>query len=355
MPQDRSVLLVSDRPDRADRLARGIAVLMPCRIIAAGAALPASRPLAWVIDVNLDKVADAPWFEDLCGHIRPETPCVYLSRDAGSRDGAAIARLGTPIVVPARLHTNGIVSTLKGAIERAEARAAQTPVERKLGTATGLVGNLFAAAAMGAAPNPKEADTGTQIVLDAISDIGIRAWLDLVWRHDITVYQHSLSVAGYAAAFAAELGFSRADRHRLAKAALLHDVGKARIPHAILNKPGALTPDETETMRTHAAIGADLLAATGRFEKDVLDVARSHHERLDGSGYPDSLSGAEISDLVRLVAICDVHSALTERRVYRAPMPGAQARAILEGMAGQLDADLLRAYRPIVIAADAIS
>ena len=355
MPQDRSVLLVSDRPDRAERLARGVAVLMPCRILAPGAALPAARPLAWVVDLNLDRVAPTPWFDDLCGRIRPGTPCIYLSRDAASRDHAAIRTLGTPIVVPARLHANGVVATLKSAIERAERLAAQHPVERRLGTATGLVGNLFAAAAMGAAPNPVEAETGTQIVLDAISDIGIRAWLDLVWRHDITVYQHSLSVAGFAAAFAAELGFSRADRHRLAKAALLHDVGKARIPHAILNKPGPLTSDEMETMRGHAAIGADLLAATGRFEREVLDVARSHHERIDGSGYPDGLAGDEISDLVRLVAICDVHSALTERRVYRAPLSSTQAHAIMEGMAGQLDHDLLRAYRPVIQSADPVS
>ena len=74
----------------------------------------------------------------------------------------------------------------------------------------------------------------------------IRAWLDLVWRHDILVYQHSLSVAGFAAAFAAELGFSHGDRRRLARAALVHDVGKALIPLEILNKPGPLTPEEME-------------------------------------------------------------------------------------------------------------
>lgn len=345
---DHPVVLVSDRPERADRLARGIGLIMPCIRVAPKAALPNERVLAWVIDLDLDKLGDTRWFETLCGRIEPDTACVVLARESGARDAALAARLGSPTIVPAKLQANGIVSTLMKAIERARARALQSPAEAKIGTATGLVNNIFTAAALGQPLSPVAADEGTEIVLGAVADIGIRAWLDLLWRHDITVYQHSLSVAGFAAAFASELGFSRADRHRLAKAALLHDVGKSRIPLSILNKPGPLTPDETETMRTHATIGAELLSASGRFESEVIDVARSHHERLDGSGYPDGLDGNAISDLVRLVAICDVHSALTERRVYRAPIPTAQARAIMEGMAGQLDADLLRAYRPVI-------
>ncbi len=352
---DRPVVLVSDRPERADRLARGIGLVLPCRLFAPRGALPVVEPLAWVFDFDLDKVSNTPWFDSLCARIEPDKACVFLSRESGVRDPADFARLGNPTVVSARLNANGVVTMLVKAIDRARLLAARNPVERNLGAATGIVSNLFTAAALGQDPSPLDADEGTEIVLHAVADIGIRAWLDLLWRHDITVYEHSLSVAGFAAAFATELGFTRGDRHRLAKAALLHDVGKSRIPLAILNKPGPLTPDETETMRSHSGIGANLLAATGRFEDEVIDVARSHHERLDGSGYPDGLTGDAISDLTRLVAICDVHSALTERRVYRAPIPPAQARAIMEGMSGQLDPDLLRAYRPVLALCEAAS
>ena len=81
---------------------------------------------------------------------------------------------------------------------------------------------------------------------------------------------------------------------------------------------------------------------------EILDVVRYHHERLDGSGYPEGLTGPRIGDLVRLVAICDVHSALTERRVYRPALSAGEALAIMESQAGQLDADLLRVYRPVI-------
>ena len=161
-------------------------------------------------------------------------------------------------------------------------------------------------------------------------------------------------MAGFAAAFAAELGFAQGDRQRLVRGALLHDVGKALIPSAILNKPGPLTPEEMWVMRRHADLGADLLAKDDRFEPEIVDVVRYHHERLDGSGYPEGLKGEQIADLVRLVAICDVHSALTERRVYRPALEAGEAQAIMEAQAGQLDPDLLRAYRPIIARAGAV-
>ncbi|CAO4147041.1 HD-GYP domain-containing protein [Methylorubrum extorquens] len=356
------VVLVSDRRERAERLARGIALVLPCRVVEPGAALPADRPIAFVVDLATDLAADrgSAWIMWLAERIRESgLPCLYLARGNAVQDTAAVRLLGTPTVIDPR-QSAGIVPTLIRLVAEGKARGGSSDKARKPGgvspelrveRATTLVTRLFDKAATGRPPSPEEAEEGTRIVLDTVSEVGIRTWLDLVWRHDIQVYQHSLSVAGFAAAFAAELGFSRGDRQRLAKAALLHDVGKARIPHAVLNKPGPLTPDEMRVMRTHAALGADLLAQEAAFEPEILDVVRYHHERLDGSGYPEGLKGARISDLVRLVAICDVHSALTERRVYRPPLPAAEAAAIMQAQAGQLDPDLLRVYRPIIFRA----
>ncbi|QIJ81442.1 HD domain-containing protein [Methylobacterium sp. NI91] len=364
-PED-VVVLVSDRRERAERLSRGIALVLPCRVIEPGAGLPAGRPLAFVVDLATDLSADRAndrsraWMTWLARNIRESgLPCLYLARGNAAQDAAAAALLGAPTVIDPR-QSAGIVPTLQRLVAQGKARggratarggvpaAAGGPPEMRVERATALVTDLFDSAAAGRPPAPAEAEEGTQIVLDTVSEIGIRAWLDLVWRHDIQVYQHSLSVAGFAAAFAAELGFSRSDRQRLAKAALLHDVGKALIPQAILNKPGPLTVEEMAVMRTHAALGADLLAREATFGSDILDVVRYHHERLDGSGYPEDLRGAQIGDLVRLVAICDVHSALTERRVYRPPLSAAEAAAIMDAQAGQLDPDLLRVYRPII-------
>lgn len=356
------VVLVSDRRERAERLARGIALVLPCRVVEPGAALPTDRPIAFVVDLATDLAADrgSAWIMWLAERVRESgLPCLYLARGNAVQDTAALRLLGKPTVIDPR-QSAGIVPTLMRLVAEGKARGGSSAKVRKPGggtlelrveRATTLVTRLFDKVAAGRTPSPEEAEEGTRIVLDTVSEVGIRAWLDLVWRHDIQVYQHSLSVAGFAAAFAAELGFSRGDRQRLAKAALLHDVGKALIPHAILNKPGPLTPDEMVVMRTHATLGADLLAKEGAFEPEILDVVRYHHERLDGSGYPEGLKGARISDLVRLVAICDVHSALTERRVYRPPLPAAEAAAIMQAQAGQLDPDLLRVYRPIVFRA----
>ena len=357
---ERFVCLVSDRRERAERLARGIALVLPCRVIEPGTALPAPAPAAFVVDIAADRAEaeGGAWIERLARLIRAAAvPCLYLARGNGTQNAAAQRLFGDPVFVDPR-GSAGIVPTLLRLVEESQARAKagrgeapeqpRSVPQARVGAATRLVTRMFDAAAAGRAPSPAEAEAGTAIVLDAVSEIGIRAWLDLVWRHDISVYQHSLSVAGFAAAFAAELGFPRADRERLVRSALLHDVGKALIPLSILNKPGPLDPDEMAVMRTHAALGADLLAREGAFGPDILDVVRHHHERLDGSGYPEGLTAERIGDLVRLVAICDVHSALTERRVYRAPMTHAAAFAIMEAQAGQLDPDLLRAYRPVV-------
>lgn len=352
------VVLVSDRPERAERLARGIALVLPCRVIEPGVALPAGPPAAFLVDLAADLTKaraggqeGAAWIAAITAAIRASgLPCLYLSQGNAAQDGAAIRLLGAPTVIDPR-QPAGIVPTLLRLIGQGSRRnrnlGAGTP-QARVERATDLVVGLFEAAARDRLPSPAETEEGTQIVLDTVSEVGIRAWLDLVWRHDLQVYQHSLSVAGFAAAFATELGFSRSDRRRLAKAALLHDVGKALIPRAILDKAGPLTPEEMRVMRTHAVLGADLLAKESAFEPDILAVVRSHHERLDGSGYPDGLKGDEIGDLVRLVAICDVHSALTERRVYRPALSAREALTIMDAQAGQLDPDLLRVYRPIV-------
>ena len=125
---------------------------------------------------------------------------------------------------------------------------------------------------------------------------------------------------------------------------MLHDVGKAKIPLAILNKPGRLTDEELSVMRTHAAAGYELLRQQGQYGADVLEVVLRHHELLDGSGYPDGLAGPQINDLVRLVTICDIYAALIERRPYKPPMPPARAFNILQEMGQKLEGALVHAF-----------
>ncbi|GJD37135.1 HD-GYP domain-containing protein [Methylobacterium aerolatum] len=193
---------------------------------------------------------------------------------------------------------------------------------------------------------PALAEAGTELVAQAIHEAGIRDWVRAVQCFDDVTHQHILLVAGLSVAFAVSLGLGERDRQLLAKAALLHDVGKTKIPPAILNKPGRLDPNELTIMRTHPAIGHAMLLGSG-FDDATLMVVRAHHEMLDGSGYPDGLRGAEIPDLVRLVTISDIYAALIEKRPYKAALSESAALAIIESMTGKLDGDLIRAFKPV--------
>ena len=128
----------------------------------------------------------------------------------------------------------------------------------------------------------------------------------------------------------------------LYKTAPLHDVGKVAIPDAILLKPGKLTPEEWEVMKRHTLYGRDAIVSTerelgetGRFLRYAREIAYSHHERWDGSGYPEGLAGDAIPLSARLMAVADVYDALISRRVYKGPFPHDQAMAMIGAERGR--------------------
>ena len=125
---------------------------------------------------------------------------------------------------------------------------------------------------------------------------------------------------------------------------MLHDIGKARVPLAILEKPSPLTGDEMAMMRRHPEYGLEALKTSPGLHRELLDIVAHHHEHLDGSGYPHRLSGREISDPVRIVTICDVFGALIERRAYKRPLSADVAYRTLLEMGDKLDRDLVRAF-----------
>lgn len=137
-----------------------------------------------------------------------------------------------------------------------------------------------------------------------------------------------------------EYDISAARRRTIAMASALHDIGKMAIPDAILNKPGRLTPEEFEVMKTHAAIGAQMLDNLTQYADDALmkaakAICRWHHERWDGRGYPDGLRGNEIPIEAQVVSVADAYDALTSERVYKKAIPHAEAmRMIANGECG---------------------
>jgi len=179
---------------------------------------------------------------------------------------------------------------------------------------------------------------------------GLSNWLDTVRRYHEGTYQHCLLVAGVVTGFGLKLGVSSADLRRLYMAAMFHDIGKATIPVTILDKPGALETEERALVQTHSANGFDLLKANPDVEDEVRDAVRHHHEYLDGSGYPDGLSGSRISDLVRILTISDIFSALIEERRYKPSMPRSRAYDIVCNMNDKLEKPLVEAFRDVALA-----
>jgi putative two-component system response regulator len=131
---------------------------------------------------------------------------------------------------------------------------------------------------------------------------------------------HCQRLAMYATALGVRLGLSQDDLRALNRGGYLHDVGKIGIPDAVLLKPGRLTPAEYALMQQHTVIG-DRLCSELRLLADVRPIVRHHHERPDGSGYPDQLKGDAIPPLARILSVVDVYDALTTQRPYKAPMP----------------------------------
>jgi len=167
---------------------------------------------------------------------------------------------------------------------------------------------------------------------------------------------HLDRIAAYSVLLARELRSSwwfidDAWTERLALSSSLHDIGKVGIADHILLKPGKLTPEERTIMERHATIGAETLAAvrSDMGSDDLLDmcieIARHHHERWDGAGYPSKLAGSEIPHAARLVALADVYDALTSKRVYKKAMPHDEVVAMIERESGKhFDPDVVRAF-----------
>lgn len=188
----------------------------------------------------------------------------------------------------------------------------------------------------------------TVTVDGAVTELGFDAWMMAVAEHHSYTARHCMSVAGFASQWGATLGFSKADRPRFTEAALLHDVGKVVIPLEILDKPSRLTPEERSVIEIHPAEGLKILKKNPKVSQLAKDITFSHHELLDGSGYPNGISGDEISDPVRCSTIIDIYSALVDTRPYKQAMVPYEAYQVLASMKGKLDPHLVDAFRPIV-------
>lgn len=236
-------------------------------------------------------------------------PCAAPPPAAGSRDGVARDRAAARQTVDrAKRAMRGVFdgARLGRAIRSAEVVAVVDDISRAL-------------------------DRNAQMLID----------MTRLKTKDEYTYLHSVAVCALMVMLARDIGLPDEEARRMGIAGLLHDVGKMTIDDAILMKPGRLTDAEFAEIRLHTDRGHAMLAACADTPDVALDVCLHHHERMDGTGYPHRLPGAEISLAARMGAICDVYDALTSERPYKEPRAPVAAITAMDGWEGHFDRALM--------------
>ncbi len=341
------VSILSDSPDTAGIIGRELAGMFEAQPVLRQDLARTKPAQSVVADIDL---SDSSYFSDLklWLMLRPKHGKAIFAVEKGVRHQIVQAHaVGATDLLERPLVRKSLVTALLGDIGALATDPATLGVDHPEGilAGAGALEDIFDAVVSGASIEWDEVYQAGSTLVRNIDAEGLGPWIDMVRQHHSQTYQHCLLVTGVAVAFGRHLGFSTADTERLAFAGLIHDLGKAGIPVAILEKPGPLVGDEIAMMRRHPELGFE--AARGMYGLDLamLDMVIHHHEYLDGSGYPHGLKADQISDLVRIMTIADIFGALIERRSYRAPMTCEQAYQVLEEMGPKLDVDLVREFR----------
>ena len=353
IPTKRRLLLASDRSDQSSELARILRTVGEVDTIAT-AEIPErpERDLSGiVVDINLRSAESVQLVRNkLRADAYREMPRLFVLADALHHGSMQAWALGATDTIARPFDAQGILQRIRAAFPDTESYDETDrgkTLNRGVDAAHAVLVKIFDRLPAGEPLKFGDIVEAERKIIKAIKHSSLREWLTTVGCHHTDSYRHCLFVTGFAVAFAQHLGMREDDQRRLVRAALLHDVGKAFIPVEILDKSDPLTLEEMEVMRQHPRRGFEALTAQGGFPPEMLDVILHHHEFLDGTGYPDALSGKEISDIVRLTTIVDIYAALVEKRAYRLQFTHAKAFAMMEEMGDKLDQHLLHAFRPV--------
>ena len=351
LPQ-RRLLLASDRSDQSSELADILRSVGEVDTVTTSGIPTAPSGLSGVIvDINLRSAESVQTVrKKLQSDAYSQMPRLFVLADALHHASMQAWALGATDTISRPLDAGAILQRVRAAFPDSQSFDASErgkTLNRGIAAAHAIFVKIFQKLPAGVPLTFQEVQQAETQIIKAIKHSSIREWLTTVGCHHADSYRHCLFVTGFAVAFAQHLGMREADQRRLTRAALLHDVGKAFIPLAILDKPGQLSDEEKEIIRQHPQLGYDALMKQGGFPPEMLDVILHHHELLDGTGYPHGLSNSQISDIVRLTTIVDIYAALVEKRAYRLPFTHSRAFGIMEGMGGKLDQQLLQAFRPV--------
>jgi putative nucleotidyltransferase with HDIG domain len=340
--------IISDSAERTSAIANQLAGVFETHCFEVNG-LPDTPEDLTLVDINF---ASASHFQDLKLWLKrgPRSgQVIFVVDEASKQDAMSAFAMGATDLLPRPVERRTLLNKLLGDIQSLARNASASLIESSAGVSAGVgaLQNIFASASLGAPLDPQAITAAGDTVVSQVAEEGLGRWVSTVRNHHSQTYQHCLIVTGVAVTFGRHLGFSHADQKRLSSASLLHDIGKARIPLAILEKPGPLDHDELAVMREHPMLGIEALRNVHGIHPEMLDAVAHHHEYLDGSGYPHGLRADDLSDLVRVITVADIFGALIERRSYKPPMDGEAAYQILESMGPKLDRAIVREFKPV--------
>jgi HD-GYP domain-containing protein (c-di-GMP phosphodiesterase class II) len=352
----RTLMLASDRGDQSTDLARILSAVGQVEVVSTTNIpdIPAKALSGIVVDVDLKSSDSVQRLRrKLVGKAYQSIPRLFVLADTLHHGATQAWALGATDTIQRPLEEQAVLRRLEasfaGIAEKEPSTANRETLNRGVSAAHAVLVRVFEKLRAGMPLSPEDIMQEETRILKALKRSSLKEWLLAVSRHHNRSYRHCLMVTGFAVAFGQHLGMREEDQRRLARAGLIHDVGMAFIPLAILNKAGPLTPQEEAVLESHTRRGFDALSAQASFPREMLDVVLHHHELLDGSGYPDHLKDGEITDIVRIITIADIFSGFVEQTRRQPDFTRENAFAIMEKMGDKLDMQLVQAFRPIAL------
>ncbi len=352
MPTSGRTLLLMSWPRRPSRC-------RPCDLRLLGV-VTATEPLSVVATLPKPDVVviDNPCGDDLAEHDAWQValvpfrtggvPVLALLDDPQREKREQAIAAGADAVLAADAPMEEVAAAIRGLDQAAERVAAGAALPEAVDRLTFGLAAMMRSVAWGATVEPEGAARLSGLLPRTVRETGSARLLDAIASIHEPTYRHCILMAGLMASFVVRHALREDEAALLTRGCVVHDVGKALVPTRILDKTTRLGAAERAVIQGHPSLGFDLLRSQGLFEAATLQIVRSHHEYLDGTGYPDRLSGPDIPDHVRLSTICDVFTALVEPRVYRSPLPPAKALAVMDDMGGKLDSAFLDAFKAVV-------
>lgn len=346
--------LVHVLADSSDKLA-GVCSILQERFTVAGERLDAESklsqvPSAIVIRAELRDVDNIAAIKKRAGKLAKAKKRVFLLEHASHVGVSQAYALGATLVLPGTINRARLLAGLSDPANPSSVSSGATAQsDNAIETGATAIASMFNSVTLGQPLDVNGAKEAGRQIADRITRHGLTDWLMTVRRHHEGTYQHCLLVTGITIDFGLSLGVGKQDLERLYTAAMFHDIGKAQIPLAILDKPDRLDAAERALIKTHPAAGYEFLKDQDGISPEILDAVRHHHEYLDGSGYPDALCAESIGDIVRILTISDIFAALIEHRHYKPTMPRAEAYDVLCGMDGKLEKALVHSFKQVAL------